>query len=62
MENKFVYKIEYGSSSPVRFAQCKAVDSEGNEIIDPVCENCGLSKCRLMGRESFIYICNACGK
>ena len=53
------YIAEYGGS--VRFANMKAIDSDGNEIITPKCDKCQVHKNQLIGTEAFMWICPCCG-
>jgi hypothetical protein len=62
-EKAITVSNEYGSTGNIRLANnVRSFDGEGKEIIEPVCELCGLTKCRLMGSYAYIYICTLCGK
>lgn len=50
---------EYGSLSPIRFADAKAYDSEGNEI-NLRCEKCNTAKICIIGRYIEAFICPEC--
>lgn len=54
------FEAEWGSSIPLRFANVRCYDSEGNEIIVPKCDKCGYHKCQVIGKQSFTYICLIC--
>lgn len=53
---------EWGGTG-IRFLdpkQIKLYDSENKEVVIPKCETCGMHKSQLMGKESFIWVCNCC--
>ena len=54
------YQVEFGSSQPIRFANPKCYDGDGNEIIIPKCEKCGYHKCQVIGKEALNWICLIC--
>ncbi|HEY5236113.1 MAG TPA: hypothetical protein VIJ14_08045 [Rhabdochlamydiaceae bacterium] len=70
MESKLVFRLpdsyeaEYGSVPEIRFMNpedVKFYDGEGSEIIVPKCKICGWHKNKLMGQESFMWLCsNGC--
>lgn len=45
---------------PVRFLKATPYNADGNEITVPRCEKCGAYKNQLIGKESFIWICQFC--
>jgi len=49
-------EAEFGSSSPIGFANVKAYDSDGYEI-DMRCPKCGQGMTRLIGKECYQDIC-----
>lgn len=54
-----VLKTKYGSSSPIEFANAKMCDSQNNEMdIKCKCGNDATSV--MMGRESYMGLCNKC--
>lgn len=53
-------EAEFGSSHPIGLVKSTMVDSEGKEIIVPLCDICGLEKNMLIGRRAFQWICFGC--
>lgn len=51
---------EFGSATPIGFANAKCYDATGKEIVIPKCEKCGCHKSIVIGVNAFAYICPMC--
>lgn len=56
-EKKFVYKSEFGSIEPIRFAIGKMFDEDDKQIYPIVCLHCGHLTQEIIGKHSFANIC-----
>jgi hypothetical protein len=57
-----VFRSDDGKYEPLRaFTTAVPYDNEGQEIVVPLCKNCQQFKSQLIGKDSFVWVCQSCG-